>query len=132
MRWTFLDYCLLAVVVLGVLLAVQPAAKGWDCLYGTCAPVKIYAVKGMNYAYYEFDLLDCRSCRIANGICTEGPWGSTCLKGTQNQRERALSEETGLVCTCQNNGDFCEAVNAATQNPGPWLDVDKQKICTDI
>jgi hypothetical protein len=97
MRWTYLDYGLLAVAVLaGVLTGEHITNAATGCRIGICAPILWYQQN--NGTFWELDNLDCDKCARANGSCPPGPWNPNCFPTANNVRKRQIL--TGGVADC--------------------------------
>jgi hypothetical protein len=136
MRWTWLDYSLLTIVLLTVLLAGQESANS-ACQLNKCITLNYYHVDHtapVPDSYYEYEFLDCRSCINAGGggHCDDVGmvYPPKCVNDeTTNQRLRTLI--TGdLQCALPPLG-VAEAKNPRPypETEVPWINAGKRKHC---
>ena len=122
MRWTSLDRCLMAVVVLSAAFLGQNAvnANPEKCVKDSCITINDYLTdSAIGVTCFRREVADCHVCFNLSGNCADpGPTQPYCRENTAQQQRLASASNCSLACALAVNG-YAEAVGMIT--PGEFF-----------
>jgi hypothetical protein len=111
MRWTFLDCCLLVLVLLSTLVMIESVAISGPPCSNHCADIFYYQQSTANATLHRvWEVKDCRTCPCQLCLCATLPFPPTCALDTTMGNQLAPATNSGLVCALNPLG-YAEAQN---------------------
>jgi hypothetical protein len=136
MRWTFLDQCLLVIVVLAAVLTgqgvAQPPPPPPDCVLDKCVGIEDVVVSGPDsITYFRYSMPDCSRCKCATCSCPNagGQQEFACGIGTesrtkQNFRLGAVACPLGVAPAWAKGKNFSDPIADPVEDGSRY-------VCTD-